>query len=780
MKRVFTTFLLVILATWSFSQERYARANDAFTTEFSYLNSTEQVLKINLGNYGISEVEEEGIAYSVVNFEHGVNTFRKGFAELPMLSTTIQLGSKSDVNFKVIAEDFVDINLAHPMLPSRGTIYRNQDPTSIPYVIDPASMVDAFYPENIVEGAEPFIFRDTRGVNIMVYPFRYNAVKNTLRVYKSISILVTEDDSKSTNPIVRTADYVDPAINDIYKSLFLNYNPSKFANQIGEFGEMLVIYTSRDATAIQPYIDWKRQMGYKVNTQQVATGTNVKTTIQNAYNANPNLLYVQLVGDWADIKSDLGTTQSAPMDPMLGCVAGDDYYSELIIGRFSASTTAQVTVQVNKAINYEKNPDMTGTWYKNALGIASSEGSGSGDDGEADNSHMDIIKNNKLLTYNFTNVASQYQPSASASGVASSVNSGVGVINYCGHGSETTWVTSSYSNTYINSSTNGSKLPFIFSVACVNGKFHMTSGDCFAEAWLKKDNGGAVATIMSTINQPWQPPMRGQDYFNDILIGGYNYSSNPGDGTSTSSVDKRTTFGSITFNGNVLMLAEQYTNTDTRETFQTWTIFGDASLQVRTNTPKSISVASNDVSASPHSVTVTSNSSPVANARVSLYQNGVSYTALTNSSGVASVNHAFTSGQATLTVTAYNYGTYQGTLNVGTGPVEPPTTPTGLAATNVTDNSATLVWNVTSGATSYDVQLRPQGGSWATYNVTTNSYVATNLSPVTTYEFQVRAKNSAGTSSYSSVASFTTEEFVVNYCTSQGNNFSYEWIAGVT
>jgi len=158
MKRVFTTFLLVILATWSFSQERYARANDAFTTEFSYLNSTEQVLKINLGNYGISEVEEEGIAYSVVNFEHGVNTFRKGFAELPMLSTTIQLGSKSDVNFKVIAEDFVDINLAHPMLPSRGTIYRNQDPTSIPYVIDPASMVDAFYPENIVEGAEPFIF----------------------------------------------------------------------------------------------------------------------------------------------------------------------------------------------------------------------------------------------------------------------------------------------------------------------------------------------------------------------------------------------------------------------------------------------------------------------------------------------------------------------------------------------------------------------------------------------------------------------------------------------
>ena len=412
MKNVFTTLLLVLLATWSFSQERYSRANDAFSAEFSYLNSTEQILKINLGNYGITEIEEEGIAYSVVNFNHGVSTFKKGFAELPMLSTTIQLGSKNDVSFKVVSEDYIDIKLDHPMLPSRGTIYRNEDPKSVPYVIDPESEVDAFYPETIVDGAEPFIFRDTRGVNIMVYPFRYNAVKKTLRVYKSISVLVTEDDTKSTNPIKLTADYIDPAMNDIYKSLYFNYNPSKFANQIGEFGDMLVIYTSRDATAIQPYIDWKRQVGYKVQTQQVTTGTNVKTTIQNAYNSNPNLLYVQHVGDSADIKSDLGTGQNAPMDPYLGCISGSDYYSELIIGRFSASTSAQVTVQVNKAINYEKNPDMSGTWYKNALGIASSEGSGSGDDGEADNSHMDIIKNNKLLPYTYTNVASQYQPSA--------------------------------------------------------------------------------------------------------------------------------------------------------------------------------------------------------------------------------------------------------------------------------------------------------------------------------------------------------------------------------
>ncbi|MEA2105600.1 MAG: GEVED domain-containing protein, partial [Bacteroidota bacterium] len=110
---------------------------------------------------------------------------------------------------------------------------------------------------------------------------------------------------------------------------------------------------------------------------------------------------------------------------------------------------------------------------------------------------------------------------------------------------------------------------------------------------------------------------------------------------------------------------------------------------------------------------------------------------------------------------------------------EPPSTPTGLTTTNITDESATLSWSAATGATSYDVQLRVQGGSWSTYNVSGTSYNANNLSAETTYEWQVRAKNSYGTSSYSAIKTFTTTEFVVSYCESKGNNSSYEWIAEV-
>ncbi len=110
---------------------------------------------------------------------------------------------------------------------------------------------------------------------------------------------------------------------------------------------------------------------------------------------------------------------------------------------------------------------------------------------------------------------------------------------------------------------------------------------------------------------------------------------------------------------------------------------------------------------------------------------------------------------------------------------DPPSTPSGLNSSNVTSSSASLTWNASTGATSYEIQLRPQGGSWNTYTVTSNSYNASSLASSTVYEWQVRAKNSAGTSSYSSVASFTTQQQVATYCTSKGNNSSYEWISKV-
>lgn len=742
--------LALLCLSGVFATTAQTRGNADYNVVYSSAAKGDMQLQFNVKDYKLVDVVKNGVVYTTLEFNHGVTTDKKGFAELPMLGTTLQLAASGDVELVIEEGEYQDIELKHPLLPSRGVIYRNQNPDEIPYKVAPESLVDEWYPARVAYTESPFVYRDTRGVNVYAYPFRYNAARNILRVYKSMIMKVKRDGSSTTNPLTIAPKSVDPTMRDSYKSLYINYAEDKFAHQLGEWGEMLVLYTQRDADAIAPYIEWKRQKGFTVHTQQVATGTNVVNTIRTAYNNNPNLLYVQLVGDWADIKSNLGTTENAPMDPYMGCVAGNDYYPELIIGRFSGNSAAQITVQVNKAINYERNPDMNGAWYSRGLQIASSEGPG--DDSEYDYEHLNVIKDNKLLPYTYTTVNTQYEPTATANGISQNINAGLGVINYTGHGYDTYWVTTRYSNDHVNALNNGNQLPFIFSVACVVGKFHRTAGDCFAEAWLKKENGGAVAVIMSTINQPWTPPMRGQDYFNDILVGGYNYNNYPRQsGTSTTADDQRTTFGSITFNGTVLMLAEQYNSTDTRETFQTWTIFGDASLQVRTAQPKAISVAAGNVNGSPYTVTVTSNGTAVANARVALFQNGQTYTAVTNAQGVATVSHQLANGTAKLTVTGYNCGTYQTDVNVGGSTGTAPAIPTGLTVSNITTNSASISWGAVNGATGYKVLF-----NGTEYSVTGASANITGLTANTSYTWSVKAENAYGSSSYSATNTFTT------------------------
>lgn len=628
-------------------------AGDGFSVKYSQSTDSNRQLSFTLGEYSIENTTINGQTYSTIVFDGQITTKQKGWAELPFISSSIQISNQNNIDVIVENTNYVDINLDYPLLPSRGVIYRNQDPSSIAYEIDEASITDSWFPKSITKADQPYILRDVRGTNVKVFPFRYNSAQNTLRVYTQVDVSVVDNDSQSINPKTNINTSILREMPAMYKSIFINYgydSREELAN--GEYGDLLVICTERDEEAIAPYIEWKKEKGFNVALEVVEVATNVKSLVQDAYDNNNNLLYVQLVGDWADIKCDLGGGANAPMDPMLGCVEGDDYYPEIAVGRFSGNSADDITIQVNKAITYEKTPQDDTEWYSHALGIGSNEGSGSGDDGEMDKDHVQVIYDNKLDVFSYDQYYTSYAPGATSGQVATAVEEGVSIINYCGHGSETSWVTSGFNNSNINSLSNGEKLPFIFSVACVNGAFH--SGECFGEAWLKKDGGGAVLALMATINQPWQPPMRGQDYFNDIITGGYDYDNNPGSGTNTE--EGRSFIGSIVTNGLILMYAES-SGGDDLETIQTWTTFGDCSMQVRTIAPAELSL-SNDViiSGIDYTTIVTSDGNPVSGAMVAISQaNGeLYYSAVSDENGEVTISHELTPGDAKLVVTAYN------------------------------------------------------------------------------------------------------------------------------
>ena len=638
------------------------RANKGFET--SYTDMGNGVLKVDfqIHDWQISNVEHDGQQFSSIIFGTTTVTNKKGWAELPFVSAGLQLPSDRNVDLKVVNVQYSDIQLTNPILPSRGVIYRNQNPEEIPYTIDKASLVDEFYPADIVTMDEPFIVRDVRGTAIRVFPFQYNPITKILRVYQSVEVEVVENNQTPTNEL-KNANYrpVKEMVG-LYEQMFINFDKSRYDLNMAEYGEILVITTQRDHEAIQPYIQWKREKGFVVYEEIVNTGTNVKNLIQNSYDNNNNILYVQLVGDWNDVKVD-NSIMGSPVDPKMGCVNGTDNFPDIAIGRFSCNNPAQLTVQVNKAIEYEKNPNTLEGWRDAFAGIGSEQGAGSGDDGETDYDHVQTIYTDKLQpTFNYTTHYENYGVNPSVNNLIQAINNGVSTIAYCGHGSEVSWITTGFSNNNISQLTNADKLPFIVSVACVNGAYD-GSGDCFAEAWLKKENGGAVVTWMSTINQPWAPPQRGQDYFYDILIGGYNYDEHSGQ-NGINTTEQRTTWGALTVNALNLMLTESQTSEDIN-TAHTWATFGDVSLQLRTTMPQTIQ-SSNDLMliGVPFETTITTaDGTPVSNALVCVSKDGKYYSSITDENGFVSLENDFEPGEVKMVVTGFNTTTIYQTIN---------------------------------------------------------------------------------------------------------------------
>lgn len=85
-------------------------------------------------------------------------------------------------------------------------------------------------------------------------------------------------------------------------------------------------------------------------------------------------------------------------------------------------------------------------------------------------------------------------------------------------------------------------------------------------------------------------------------------------------------------------------------------------------------------------------------------------------------------------------------------------TPAGFAASGLTSNSASLSWTASSGANTYTLQWKPTSASTFTSvtGITGTTYALTGLSAGTSYQAQIMAVCSGGTSPVSAVTSFST------------------------
>lgn len=618
--------------------------------------------------------EEKAFEYKVINGQSMVDFSKifkilsqeKGAPALPLFHETIQLPEKGNPEIEIT---FDEITVYENVLvaPSKGVIKRNVEPTSIAYSFGSTYSENAFYPNQVANLKTPFIWRSMRGVVVELSPYQYNPVTKQLIVYKGIHVnLKTNTELEGINEL---NGQIDPVLKSVQQKTVLNPAIEKYA-PIEESGTMLVIASPTLMEEIQPLVDWKNQKGIRsqlVSTATVGTtDTDIHAYIQNYYSTHPELIYVLMVGDHDDIPAHTyGSSGGEELfsDSYYGQMSGGDYYPELFVGRFSG-TEADVTIMVNRTLEYEKNP-MAGDWMEKAIGLGSNEGDGIGDDGEPDWQHLRNIRT-VLMGYGYSEVSEFYDGShggTDASGSPNSgiilpaVNNGIGLFNYTGHGDVNLCVTGNFQSTDINQATNNGKYPFVISVACNNGTF--TSGTCISEAWTRATkNGtpsGAIGAAGSSILMAWAQPMQTQDEMAEIIA-------------ETNSNNHKTTLGGLFYNSQLSML-EKYPAGSGVEVMQTWVLFGDPSAQFRNKQTLPIAVShTGNVPMNTTSITVTCN---VDGALVAVSQNNVLLGSAISSGGQAliTIPTLTTDDYLLVTATKQNYATYQHTVQVANGPL---------------------------------------------------------------------------------------------------------------
>ena len=686
MKRHLFILLALLISTRAFSQN----ADPQWTTilngtpatyETQLIASSEESIMVHLqvpGFYATTVTTPNGEA-QVISVPKAASTAQAGEPNVPMIGIPVIIGNQARMAIRVIDakyRDFADIDVA----PSKGDFPRTVDPASVPYTYGECYSKDAFFPASNVGLYDPYILRDYRGQNMVVYPFAYNPVTKTLRVYYDMTVEMYKVDDNGTNtlePRRRNVAKTDPDFKSVYGRHFLNYQATQSRyTPVDEEGDLLIICYDQFISAMTDFVNWKRTRG--VNTTIVGSSTAgssyeaIKNYIQNQYNANNNLTHVLLVGDVSQIPgypySGGGNDYSGLGDNAYGQIVGNDIYNDVFIGRFSASTTARVQTQANRVITYERDLTSSATWLQKAEGISRKEGE-PGHDGEDDYQHMDNIRTD-LLHYGYNPVYQRYANLSgyvgSASIISSDINSGVGIINYANHGQETAWGYNSsdyiyYANSHVNALTNENKLPFIFSVACLVGKYDHSS-DCFAEAWMNATNNnnptGAIGAIMSYIEQPWYPPMWAQDEFIDILVESYGYNI-------------KHTWGGAAING-LMGIFDHYSTSSSEAvgTYQAWILYGDPSLMLRTKTPQSMTATHAGTVASLASsyVVNVSNGDGALATITDASHNILGKATVSNGTATISLNSTLTVGQElTLCVFGFNKVTYLGTITVEQG-----------------------------------------------------------------------------------------------------------------
>ena len=646
-----------------------------------------------------------------------------GFPSLPyrVVGLLIPQGETvTSCRFETIEE--IDLAPAAKLAAYRGSARDDGMTTGIAIAREDAASPDGSFPRWRARHLGSSRYRGYEIASIAVYPVRCDLATGAMRLVTAGRLVVETAPAATASPADRmrrvegfresaraeaerlvvnpeaTASYsfaettVDPGA----RAFAPAYEPSMEGSEVA----YLIITNDAMASAFQKLADWKTKQGVPAVVRTVEwigsharsgadLAESVRNYIRDAYEQwgvewvllggdsdiiparmgyvtfytgeliPTDMYYACLDGTWnADGDSLWGEAYSSASDPGDEC----DLYAEVYLGRMPASTAAEASILVAKAMNYATPKDIGSKRKFLMLGeVVFPSDYHVGDDIILDGAEIaqsvyaahlsgDPDVTVARLFENYPAYAGSLQLTRART--IDSLNAGTNQVLHIGHGYKYNMSVGDGSilNYDANGLTNGNKLFSMYLMNCTNVAFDT---DCLAEYFLLNANGGAFAVTGSSRSAF---PSASRPYLD--------------------------TYYELLFDHDVVHLGklytlsrEPYTPSASGETADRWTHFiynylGDPEIAIFQGAAKSFAVTKPSSAAfGPNDITisVTSGGLPFDSALVCLYKKGDDYVyAATGPSGQAVFNDVLVKSAGTLyvTVTGINHAIYADSIVV--------------------------------------------------------------------------------------------------------------------
>ncbi|NCC73146.1 MAG: T9SS type A sorting domain-containing protein [Sphingobacteriia bacterium] len=677
MKKFTYSLFLVFLSFAAMSQKSWVsftsdQPKDAAVT-ILHSDRSGLVLEVTVPGMFTENVNHEGQSFQRITLVENHTTQEEGRPELPMLHKLIGIPGNQKIAITLLEQEFTRLN-GYNIFPFQTPTTDNPGGHDHPFVMDkPFYQKNAFYPAETAILGKPGIWRDVKVAGVHITPFTYNPVTQELKVTTKLTLKIEfsgMDASLSFNP----RKELTPKFYQMYKAAIANFDDLGYTmtyrdNQATKY---LVITNPEAIDAIQPLVNWKNEMGHKVEVRVIESGFDTpqlfKTYISELYEAG--LEYVLMVGDAYPNGGNSGGPNVVPMyywapggedpsysDSWYTCLDGpDDHYADIAIGRFvyDVNQLDQLELQIEKTMTHYLNANVSDNWAENSILIAHKQ--------EYPGKYTQCCE--EIRTYNYSIQTPIFEKAyggedySNAQVVDFVNNTGVGIFNYRGHGGATElweWTTVnpiSFTATDVNQLTNYEELFVFFDVCCDNMDIVAHSGNCLCESFMKH-TGGSVAVNGAIIPSYTIP---NHDYDKEMYKAVFD--------------EGITNIGYVTNFANVTVLNVH--GTLGRSNVRTYLWLGDASLEPWTMQPTEITALHNEqlfLGLSEFVVNVMGNGNPLENALVCVTnEDGSVYgVAYSDAAGVATVQFdepVQIPGEAKVTVTKFNHIPYQAVVPV--------------------------------------------------------------------------------------------------------------------